>query len=92
MKLVCDRPSPQQNVLYYTLVGLPGDPTVDKLSTGPYGFEYDLSQVPVGEYSVMVSACDYTQCSLPAPILIPIVPPPESPANVRTVNNGNQPS
>jgi len=65
-KLVCDQPT--DVVDYYTLAGLPGDPQVDRLPTGPHGFEYELQGLPPGQYSLRCSACNQWTCSLPAPL------------------------
>ena len=68
-KLVCDQPSPVEVVEYYTIVGLPGNPQVDRIPEGPYAFEYELGDKNLsGAYSVLVSACNQWQCSLPAPL------------------------
>ena len=65
--LVCDPPAPADQVQYYTIVGLPGNPQAQIDPTGQYGFKYDLSSVPAGTYSLMVSACNQWECSLAAP-------------------------
>jgi hypothetical protein len=65
--LVSDAPSPSDNVAYYTIVGLPGNPQAPPDPTGEYGVKYDVTDVPAGTYSLMVSACNAWECSLPAP-------------------------
>lgn len=86
MKLVCDMPPTTEQVDYYTLAGLPGDPRVDKLPTGPYGFEYELADLPEGEYTVMCSACNSFQCSLPAPLVFNALPMPAVPVGLRILS------
>ena len=66
--LKCDTPDPSEPVEYYTLAGLPGNPTVQRDPSGEYGFKADISNLPLGDYSVRVSACNDWSCSLPAPL------------------------
>jgi len=68
MFLACDAPDPAENVEYYTIAGIPGNPRAEKDPTGEYGFKYDLSDIPAGEYSIRCSACNTQQCSLPSPL------------------------
>jgi len=76
-KLVCDQPTDQ--VDYYTLAGLPGNPMVDRNPEGPYGFEYELTGIPRGSYSLTVSACNTWSCSLPAPLEFTVPEAPSQP-------------
>lgn len=66
--LVCDMPPASEGVEYYTIVGIPGNPQSPKLTTGAYGFKFDLKDVPPGTYSVQCSACNQWACSLPSPL------------------------
>jgi len=68
MILVCDAPPQSENIEYYTIAGIPGDPRAEYDTSGQYGFRYDLSGVPAGEYSIRCSACNSQQCSLPSPL------------------------
>jgi hypothetical protein len=81
--LVCDAPDPAENVEYYTLVGLPGNPTVPADTSEGYGFKYDLSDLAPGTYSLMASACNDWGCSLEAPFGFVRPPNPSSPLNLR---------
>jgi hypothetical protein len=81
-KLVCDTPDASQNVDYYTLAGLPGDPRVDKDPIGAFGFQYELSGLAAGTYSMRVSACNSWSCSLPAPLDFTVPDPPSKPAGL----------
>jgi hypothetical protein len=67
--LVCDPPSLLEQVEYYTLAGLPGDPQSPYLEIGQYGFKFDLGDVPPGTYSIRCSACNKWSCSLPSPLV-----------------------
>lgn len=86
-KLVCDPPPEGDSVEYYTLAGLPGDPTIqltDALvpATGEmlaHCLLYDLSTLEPGAYQVRVSACNQWTCSLPAPLGFTV---PEKPSTV----------
>jgi hypothetical protein len=66
-RLISDKPSATEEVKYYTLVGLPGDPRVDYDPAGTYGVDFELAGLAEGSYSLQVSACNDWQCSLPAP-------------------------
>lgn len=81
-KLVCDTPDPTQEVEYYTLAGLPDSPRVDKDPTGTHGFEYELAGLPVGTYSMRVSACNAWSCSLPAPLDFTVPDSPSQPVGL----------
>lgn len=83
--LVCDPPSPAEDVKYYTLVGLPGNPQAPIDPTGTYGFKYDLSYLSPGTYSLMVSACNDWACSLEVPFDFARPEDPSSPSNLRIV-------
>lgn len=82
-KLVCDRPNPAENISYYTIAGLPGNPTTPLSDNGSFGIEYDISDLPPGEYTVRVSACNEWQCSLPAPLDFTALPVPSLPTGLR---------
>lgn len=84
-KLVCDMPPAAEQVKYYTIAGLPGDPTSPKLDTGPHGFEYDLSGLPPGTYSIRCSACNDWTCSLPSPLDFSVPEPAGEPLNLHLV-------
>jgi hypothetical protein len=81
-KLACDQPSPDQIVDYYTIAGIPGDPRVDRLRTGPHGFEYELKDLPSGAYSIQCSACNKWTCSLPAPLEFTVPEQPTTPTGL----------
>jgi hypothetical protein len=81
--LVSDPPVPSDNVSYYTIVGLPGNPTAPVDPTGQYGVKYDVTDVPPGTYSLMVSACNAWECSLPAPFDFTRPNAPTSPVGLR---------
>lgn len=66
--LVCDMPAASEMVSYYTIAGLPGNPTSPKLADGSYGFSFDLKDIPPGTYSIRCSACNEWGCSLPSPL------------------------
>ena len=83
--LVCDMPDPAEEVEYYTLVGLPGNPQVPADITGEYGFKYDLSNLESGTYSLMVSACNDWACSIEVPFGFVKPLNPLSPLNLRLV-------
>ena len=83
--LVCDVPDPSEQVEYYTLVGLPDNPTAPVDPNGEYGFKYDLSYLAPGTYSLMVSACNSWQCSIAAPFEFAVPETPSSPLNLRLV-------
>jgi len=85
--LVCDAPDPAEKVGYYTLAGLPGDPRVDIDPSGEHGFKYDLSQLPAGEYSLRVSACNEWTCSLPAPFTFTALGAPAQPTGLRILQS-----
>ena len=86
-RLICDMPPGSEEVTYYTLAGLPGDPRVDKLEVGPYGFEYELAGLSEGEYTVMCSACNAFQCSYPAPLVFTALPAPLHPVGLRILSD-----
>lgn len=81
--LVCDPPAPSENVQYYTLVGLPGNPQTPIDPTGEFGFRYDLSYLDPGTYNLMVSACNDWSCSIAAPFDFVRPDHPSSPLNLR---------
>lgn len=90
MHLVCDPPPDGENVEYYVIVGLPGDPHVYRLINDEgtdyskeYGFKCDLSDVPAGSYDVMVSACNAHLCSLAAPFTVELLGKPSAPTGLR---------
>jgi hypothetical protein len=84
-KLVCDKAAAAEQVTYYTIAGLPGNPQAP-LSTNPlYGFEFDLKDVPAGSYSVRVSACNAQQCSLPAALDFLLLPVPAKPVGLKVL-------
>lgn len=83
--LVCDTPSSSEQVEYYTLVGLPGNPAALLDSTGEYGFKYDLSYLDPGIYNLMVSACNEWSCSLSVPFDFTRPENPSSPSSLRIV-------
>ena len=76
-KLVCDRPTDQ--VDYYTLVGLPGDPQSPLSENIDYGLEYELNGLSPGTYNLMVSACNTWSCSLTVPFDFTVPEPPSQP-------------
>jgi hypothetical protein len=82
-RLVCDMPPAVEQVKYYTIAGLPGNPTAPKLETGDYGFEYDLTSVPPGVYSIRCSACTDWACSLPSPLDFTVPENASAPLNLR---------
>jgi hypothetical protein len=82
-KLVCDMPPDAEQVKYYTIAGLPGNPTTPKLATGPYGFEYDLASLLPGTYSIRCSACNDWACSLPSPLDFTVPEKATAPLNLR---------
>jgi len=80
---VCDKPGASETVEYYTLVGLPGNPQAPLDPTGEYGFKYDLSDLPMGQYSLMVSACNTWTCSLAVPFNFTVPGKPSTPTSLR---------
>ena len=82
-KLVCDRPADSEQVEYYTLVGLPGNPRSPLSSNLKYGVEYDLKDISPGTYNLRVSACNAWKCSLPSPLEFTIPKPPSLPVKLR---------
>lgn len=83
--LVCDMPPAAEQVEYYTIAGLPGNPTSPKLTAGEFGFKYDLKDVPPGNYSIQCSACNQWSCSLPAPLEFTVLKSPLVPTQLRLV-------
>jgi hypothetical protein len=81
-KFVCDAPDALEQVEYYTLVGLPGDPQVYKDPTGEYGFQYELGGLAPGPYSLMVSACNNWQCSISVPFDFTVPGQPSQPTGL----------
>jgi len=77
--LTCDRPRPEENVKYYTIVGLPGNPQSNLSDDERYGVYYDLEGLAPGTYSIKVSACNDWQCSLPSPLVFTVPEPPSQP-------------
>jgi len=84
-KLVCDKPDPSEEVAYYTIAGLPGDPRAEISSDPLYGFEYDLTGVTPGSYSIRCSACNSQQCSLPARLDFLLLITPAVPSGLRVL-------
>lgn len=83
--LVCDKPNPAEEVKYYTIVGLPGNPQVPyDPALNEYGIYYNIDAVPDGEYNIQVSACNDLYCSLPAPFLFTKTTP-LAPVNLRVL-------
>jgi hypothetical protein len=76
-------PLATEQVEYYTIAGLPGNPQSPKLETGEYGFKFDLQDVPSGTYSVQCSACNQWACSLPSPLVFTRPENALAPANFR---------
>lgn len=83
--LVCDQPVTSENVEYYTIAGLPGNPTSPKIEGGAYGFKFDLKDVPPGKYSIRCSACNQWGCSLPSPLEFTRPENAITPSNLRLV-------
>ena len=81
--LVCDTPPESENVQYYTLVGLPGNPQAPRDPSGEYGFKYELSYLKPGVYNLMVSACNDWSCSISVPFDFSVPGTPSSPLNLR---------
>jgi len=74
--LVCDKPDPKEDVKYYTIAGLPGNPEVPyDPAINEYGLYYDISGIPDGDYSIQASACNSLYCSLPSPLLFTKITP-----------------
>ena len=85
--LVCDPPNPIEDVKYYTLAGLPGNPRVNKDETGQYGFKHDLSGLATGDYSIQASACNDYTCSLPSPLAISVPNRPTAPIGLTVISS-----
>lgn len=81
--LVCDMPPAAEQVEYYTIAGLPGNPTSPKLDTGEFGFKFDLKDVPPGTYTIQCSACNQWSCSLPSPLEFTVLAKPLAPSRLR---------
>ena len=85
--LVCDAPNPIEDVKYYTLAGIPGNPRVNKDETGQYGFKHDLGGLAPGDYSIMASACNDFTCSLPSPLAISVPNRPSVPTGLTVISS-----
>ena len=81
--LVCDMPPAAEQVEYYTIAGLPGNPQSPKLATGEYGFKYDVSALVPGTYTIQCSACNQWSCSLPSPLVFTVPEKPIAPSSLR---------
>lgn len=81
-KLICDKPAQSEQVTYYTLAGLPGDPRVDHDPVLGNGLNYELNWLPPGLYSLRASACNAWQCSLPSPLDFTVPEAPSQPAGL----------
>lgn len=79
-KIVCDPPRPEEQVEYYTFVGLPGNPQSPRSANPEYGCEHDVTDLQSGEYSLMVSACNKWKCSLATPFAFIVPEQPGQPA------------
>jgi len=85
-KLVCDKPPEGQDIDYYTIAGLPGDPKVPPSDHPEYGVEIDVSDLPPGTYSVRLSACQDTWgCSLPTPLDFTVPEKPSPPTGLAII-------
>lgn len=80
--LVCDPPLPEEQVEYYTIVGLPDNPQAPLSDDPAYGVKYDITDVPPGTYTLQVSACNKWSCSLPAPFDFIVPEPPSVPVGL----------
>ena len=80
--LICDRPPALEQVKYYTIAGLPGDPTSPLSDNPDYGVEHDLGEIEPGSYSIRVSACNDWKCSLPTPFDFTVPDTPSQPLNL----------
>lgn len=81
--LVCDMPPAAEQVEYYTIAGLPDNPTSPKLADGEFGFKYDLASLVPGTYSVQCSACNQWSCSLPSPLVFTVPEKAGAPSRLR---------
>jgi len=65
-KLVCSKSLESEQVTYYTIEGFSGGEftEVPASSNPEYGFEYDVSSLSPGKYTVKAHACNPWQCSI----------------------------
>lgn len=85
-KLICDRPPENEQIKYYTIAGLPGDPTSPLSENPEYGVEFDLTDIPSGSYSIRVAACNDWQCSLPSPLDFTVPERASVPVNLHIIS------
>jgi len=83
--IVCDPPAASEQIKYYTMVGLPGNPRGTLDPTGQYGVRHDITSLPPGKYELMCSACNDWACSLPSPLSFTVPEKAFVPANLRLV-------
>lgn len=82
--LVCDRPPATEQVKYYTMAGLPGNPQAPIEPDGSeYGVKYDITSLPPGTYELQCSACNDWACSLPSPLSFTVPEKASVPVDLR---------
>ncbi len=81
--IVCDKPAASEQVKYYTMAGLPGNPQAPLSSNPLYGVEYDIASLPPGTYELQCSACNDWACSLPSPLSFTVPEKASVPGNLR---------
>jgi hypothetical protein len=83
--IVCDPPAASEQVKYYTMAGLPGNPRGELDPTGEYGVKYDVTNLAPGSYELQCSACNDWTCSLPSPLLFTVPEKASVPVDLRLV-------
>lgn len=81
--IVCNKPDASEQVKYYTMAGLPGNPRAEAYTGPEYGVKYDIADLPTGTYELQCSACNDWQCSLPAPLSFTVPEKASVPSNLR---------
>ena len=81
--IVCDKPRPEENVKYYTMAGLPGNPQAEAYAGPEYGVRHDVTSLPPGVYTLQCSACNDWACSIPSPLSFTVPEKASVPLNLR---------
>lgn len=87
--LVCDEPSQEENVTYYTIRGLGAGGFADPLTVpawpgSDFGFKLDISNLTPGAYTVHANACNEFKCSTDSDPFVCTVPEaPSAPRGLR---------
>ena len=81
--IVCDRPAEAEQVKYYTMAGLPGNPVSPLSDDQEFGVKYDVTALPPGTYELRCSACNDWACSLPSPLSFTVPEKASEPENLR---------